>query len=286
MFVAVDLDRVGGDAVGALPDPRIPLVTSAVAAGAVARFHLARLRVHRSIAGEHAGVAFLVLIGHAVGNDIAFGQKIVGALIQPDMVGCGGAGGVGNGRLAVERHHVLLLVERRLLGVSFAIAFLIGKITGLLHGGQLVGLRLKARRQLLAGSGGGGAIVFLFLHVGVGGSGDVAGAEAFDVVLRGVRDQHLVALQGAMVRGRLVGQKFQRARGVRRHRLDVAASGTHLHVDVLRAQHVRIGGSLAGRGERPRCQHGIAGADRMVELALLVVLIEVHLHVVGGHLRL
>src|ERR1035438_9764342 len=137
VLVFIDIDDIGLNAIGALPQggialvPRVPLAFLASLPARAGVFHAARLGVQRRIGREHLRVLVLVFVRHADGVDVAFRRKIAGGLIHADMVGRRGACRVAHGRRGIQRNNVLLPVEIGFGGVRFAVAFLVGEIGGL-----------------------------------------------------------------------------------------------------------------------------------------------------------
>ena len=82
------------------------------------------------------------------------------------------------------------------------------------------------------------------------------------------------------------GQEFQRAGSGGRHARDLAAAVAHLHLHLVRPQHVRFARQPAGRGERPRSYFRVAGGVDAGQHVVVAVGREVHLHVERGHRRL
>src|SRR5205823_301107 len=104
-LLAVEIDHIALNAIGALPHHHAALVVELLVA--IGGIHFAGLGVERLIARQHLGVFLLVLLREATGVDVALGCEIAGDLIHADAVGGGHAGGVGHARAGVEDDEVV-----------------------------------------------------------------------------------------------------------------------------------------------------------------------------------
>ena len=239
-LLTVDIDTVRLEAVGALPEHRVSLVSDQPVV--VGGGHRAGDGLQGLVSREHRGIGLLLrLIRQTAGVNMPFGGEVTAALVEADVVGRGGLGAVPHAGVVFERDEVFHLLQDGAVGLGLAVPFLVGEISPLFHARHLAGLGIEGRRSILAHRDCLGPLPGALFGCRIALCAAIHGAERLDAVLRAVRDPHVVAGESAMPLARAIGQELQRAGSVRLQVVEFAPAGPHLYLNDLAPQDTRLG---------------------------------------------
>ena len=194
-LLPVDVDLIGADPVGALPDERLTFVVHFLVV--IGRDHAVGRRLHGLILGEHGGGSALA-VRHARALDMALGLHVAALLVHDNLVRGSGSGGIPEARAVLEEHYVLLLIQDGVGGAGLAVAFFVAEIGSLFHVDELAGLRIELGVEILARGEGNGSLLLARLPLPNRARGDIHAAELLNAVFRAIGDPHLGAVQAAV----------------------------------------------------------------------------------------
>ena len=203
-------------------------------------------------------------VGEVGGGDLAFGEHVAAFLIEVDLEGVGGTGGVPDTGGTFEDDVFGGTVEAGVVAPGVAGAFLVVEIGGLFEGLEVSGFWVEEGLEF----GAGGFHVGVAFLEGAGEGFDFGGAELFKLVIGGVGHPEAIAGEAAVALFGGFGEELELAGGQGDQGLDFATAGAHEHVDGFAFEDAVGGGFGGGAEEREGCDDRVAGGGGFFEDAI------------------